>query len=311
MKKFLLPSIICIFLIFTASRPRENVKEVTLSPQKDSLKSALVLYGEHIFLREGCGKCHSEGNSYIFVSLEGIANKYPNAWHYAHLQNPQSASPYSSMRPYPNLFTQEMNKKTLKEIIEAARKKGRNYPKNFEETAINQLFVQSSLLAKELEENNIKNPSLEKKEVIAVIAYLQQLPSREERWRADSIEKAKNDFAEALLFETNKKIVMPFALSNHKDTIEMGKTIFERSCTPCHGKKGEGLVGPNLTDAYWLHGGKVEDLLNTVQKGVVEKGMPAWKNVLSASDMGKVVCYVRSLKGSTPENAKEPQGVKE
>lgn len=34
-----------------------------------------------------------------------------------------------------------------------------------------------------------------------------------------------------------------------------GQELFKNNCAACHGNSGEGNVGPNLTDSYWLHGG--------------------------------------------------------
>jgi cytochrome c oxidase cbb3-type subunit 3 len=87
-----------------------------------------------------------------------------------------------------------------------------------------------------------------------------------------------------------------------------GKEIFLGKCAVCHGQLGEGGVGPNLTDKYWLHGGSINDVFSTIKYGVVEKGMIPWKDQLRASEMQEVASYILSLVGTTPPNAKEPQG---
>ncbi len=79
-------------------------------------------------------------------------------------------------------------------------------------------------------------------------------------------------------------------------------------CMPCHGDQGQGLIGPNLTDAYWLHGNTDVDLFNVITRGVVEKGMTAWESTLSAEQRAQLVSFIRSLAGTTPPGAKEPQG---
>lgn len=88
-----------------------------------------------------------------------------------------------------------------------------------------------------------------------------------------------------------------------------GKATFEEFCKACHGAVGEGnAVGPNLADAFWLHGGSINDVFRTIKYGVAEKGMQSWKNELSPQDMQKVASYIMSLQGTNPPNAKEPQG---
>ena len=90
-----------------------------------------------------------------------------------------------------------------------------------------------------------------------------------------------------------------------------GKTLFATNCAPCHGANAEGKVGPNLTDDYWLHGGKVNQVYKTIKFGIPSKGMVAWKGKLSGKQILQVTSYALSLAGSQPANAKPPQGEKE
>ncbi|MFD0795594.1 cbb3-type cytochrome c oxidase N-terminal domain-containing protein [Mucilaginibacter litoreus] len=90
-----------------------------------------------------------------------------------------------------------------------------------------------------------------------------------------------------------------------------GKSVFKQSCSPCHGENAQGLVGPNLTDEYWLHGGKIGDVFKTIKYGVQAKGMPTWEKQLSPKQIADVANYILSLQGSHPAGAKEPQGEKE
>ncbi|HSZ24339.1 MAG TPA: cbb3-type cytochrome c oxidase N-terminal domain-containing protein, partial [Cytophagaceae bacterium] len=62
--------------------------------------------------------------------------------------------------------------------------------------------------------------------------------------------------------------------------IKKGETIFATNCAPCHGKKGEGTVGPNLTDNYWLHGGNIKDIFKSIKYGIPAKGMIPWQTQL-------------------------------
>lgn len=90
--------------------------------------------------------------------------------------------------------------------------------------------------------------------------------------------------------------------------IAAGKQIFNKQCFVCHGMNGEGGVGPNLTDDYWLHGGSINDVFKTLKYGVSDKGMPAWEKAFSPSEIKNIASYVKSLKGTKPANAKSPQG---
>ena len=91
--------------------------------------------------------------------------------------------------------------------------------------------------------------------------------------------------------------------------IKLGHEVFVGKCAACHGQNGEGVIGPNLTDKFWLHGkGLRVEILNTIRKGVEEKGMPAWDSLLKAAEIYSVAFYIYSLKGSNPANGKAPQG---
>ena len=90
--------------------------------------------------------------------------------------------------------------------------------------------------------------------------------------------------------------------------IAEGKQIFQKSCYMCHGSNGEGGVGPNLTDEYWLHGGKINDVFKTIKFGVIDKGMQAWEKQFSPAEIKNLASYIKSIKGTKPANGKAPQG---
>ena len=91
-------------------------------------------------------------------------------------------------------------------------------------------------------------------------------------------------------------------------SLKEGLNVFKTSCTACHGQLGEGGVGPNFTDDYWIHGGDVKDLFKTIKYGLVEKGMKSWQAEISPSQMQQVASYIKSLRGTNPPNQKEKQG---
>lgn len=91
-------------------------------------------------------------------------------------------------------------------------------------------------------------------------------------------------------------------------SIAKGKSAFTASCSPCHGQLGEGGVGPNLTDPYWLHGGGVKDIFRTIKYGWPQKGMKAWEKDLAPRQIQELASYILTLQGTNPPHAKEKQG---
>ena len=99
------------------------------------------------------------------------------------------------------------------------------------------------------------------------------------------------------------------ALAADPAKVENGKAAFVGKCAACHGDQGQGGIGPNLVDDYWIHGtGKLTDIATVVSQGVADKGMPPWGAVLTPEELGNVVAFIRSIRGTNPPNAKEPQG---
>jgi cytochrome c oxidase cbb3-type subunit III len=87
-----------------------------------------------------------------------------------------------------------------------------------------------------------------------------------------------------------------------------GEKIYVDNCVACHGVYGEGGVGPNFADQYWVHGGTVNDLFRTIKYGVPAKGMISWKNQLSPAQMQDVASYILTFQGTSPANPKAPEG---
>ncbi len=92
------------------------------------------------------------------------------------------------------------------------------------------------------------------------------------------------------------------------DRIANGQDLFQTKCAPCHGEQGEGGVGPNLTDQYWLHGGDIKDIFKTIKNGVPQKGMISWKTQLSPVQMQDISSFIITLAGTNPPNGKAPEG---
>jgi len=91
--------------------------------------------------------------------------------------------------------------------------------------------------------------------------------------------------------------------------LEKGKAIYDGNCKICHGDYGQGAIGPNFTDDYFIHGGSIQDIFKVIKYGVVEKGMISWESQLGPESMEKVASYIKNLQGkSSPVPGKEAQG---
>lgn len=97
-------------------------------------------------------------------------------------------------------------------------------------------------------------------------------------------------------------------LVNDANAIALGKTTFAARCAACHGPAGGGIIGPNLTDEYWIHGGSLAEIHHTVSEGVTAKGMPGWSKLLKPEELNAVVAYIATLEGTNPPGAKAPEG---
>ena len=87
-----------------------------------------------------------------------------------------------------------------------------------------------------------------------------------------------------------------------------GAAEFAAICAACHGAQGQGVIGPNLTDEFWIHGGTPEQVWTSIENGFPEKGMPPMSAQLSPEERAQAMAYVFSLQGTNPPDAKAPEG---
>lgn len=122
------------------------------------------------------------------------------------------------------------------------------------------------------------------------------------------IAQAKLEVEEFMKTSANNVDESTVKLLTDASDIEAGKTVFIANCAACHGQLGEGTVGPNFADDYWIHGGSVQDIFKSIKYGWVEKGMKSWKEDLSPMQIAQVTSFIKSLRGTNPPNGKAAQG---
>jgi cytochrome c oxidase cbb3-type subunit 3 len=98
------------------------------------------------------------------------------------------------------------------------------------------------------------------------------------------------------------------AMAADPTALNAGKTVFATNCASCHKPDGGGLIGPNLTDNAWIHGGTLGDIHKTVVEGVLAKGMPNWGKLLKPDQIDVVTVYVASLRNTNVPGGKPPEG---
>ncbi|MEO8514825.1 MAG: cytochrome-c oxidase, cbb3-type subunit II, partial [Ignavibacteria bacterium] len=162
----------------------------------------LELQGRDLYIREGCNNCHSQmirpfrseterygeyskagefvydhpflwGSKRTGPDLQREGNKYPNVWHYLHMQDPRQISPGSIMPSYAWLQDNDLDISNTEAKINAMRSLGVPYPAGFEKIANDELMKQAQIITNDLNKNGA--PVTPDKEIIAMIAYLQRL----------------------------------------------------------------------------------------------------------------------------------------
>jgi cytochrome c oxidase cbb3-type subunit 3 len=93
--------------------------------------------------------------------------------------------------------------------------------------------------------------------------------------------------------------------------LKVCKEMYAKDCAACHGERGQGTIGPNLSDKFWIHGGERKQLVNTIKEGVTGKGMISWEGVLTPEQIQQVSDYILTLQGTNPPKAKKPEGKEE
>lgn len=162
----------------------------------------LELEGRDIYLSEGCYNCHSQmirpfrseterygeyskagefvydhpfqwGSKRTGPDLHRVGGKYSDAWHYQHMQDPETITEGTLMPRYPWLYKNDLDYSNIGTKISAMRTLGVPYPEGYEKKAADDLLKQANEIKDNLAEVGIKTDA--NKEIIALIAYLQRL----------------------------------------------------------------------------------------------------------------------------------------
>ncbi|MBK8501214.1 MAG: cytochrome-c oxidase, cbb3-type subunit I [Saprospiraceae bacterium] len=175
-------------------------------PKIETVKpyTALELEGRDIYIREGCVGCHSQmirpfrseterygefsksgefiydrpflwGSKRTGPDLHRIGGKYPDSWHYNHMLDPTSMSPGSIMPAYPWLITDDLDVSDTEAKINTLITLGTPYEESYARNANNYLEKQAGVIAANLKRDGVETAGIEKKEIVALIAYLQRL----------------------------------------------------------------------------------------------------------------------------------------
>jgi cytochrome c oxidase cbb3-type subunit I/II len=175
-------------------------------PKIETVKpyTALEVQGRDLYIREGCVGCHSQmirpfrseterygefskSGEYIYdrpflwgskrtgPDLHRIGGKYPDSWHYNHMLDPTSMSPGSIMPSYSWLITNELDISNTSDKLNVLQTLGTPYDDSYVKNANKYLAKQAAEVAANLQVDGVKIPDLEKKEIVALIAYLQRM----------------------------------------------------------------------------------------------------------------------------------------
>jgi cytochrome c oxidase cbb3-type subunit I/II len=162
----------------------------------------LELIGRDIYIAEGCYSCHSQlirpfrseterygeyskagefvydypfqwGSKRTGPDLHRIGGKYPNAWHYQHMYDPQSISPGSIMPRYPWLLEDSYDTTSTASKIRTMMTLNVPYPDGYDKYANMDVITQAQEITTELAGAGITTTP--DKQIIALIAYLQRM----------------------------------------------------------------------------------------------------------------------------------------
>ncbi|UCG78092.1 MAG: cytochrome-c oxidase, cbb3-type subunit II [Nitrospirota bacterium] len=287
-------------------------------PVSDYIKpyTAVELEGRDIYIREGCNNCHTQtvrpirtevarygeyskpeefaydrpflwGSRRTGLDLNRVGGKYPDSWHYKHMNSPQSMFPRSNMPAYAWLARKEL-------CTDCAFRKvsvlGYGYSEDEVRAQMNE--YKARVTSQDYGSAAIRNEVTPEKlqgsltEMDALVAYLQKLGRDvKEVQKMGSVPVAEAS-------PTAAQAGNPF--EGDKAAIEAGNKLFQTNCAVCHNADGKGHIGPDLTDEEWKYGENDSDIFSSISGGRPE-GMPPFGPNIGEDDIWKVIAFIRSL----------------
>jgi cytochrome c oxidase cbb3-type subunit 3 len=132
--------------------------------------------------------------------------------------------------------------------------------------------------------------------------------SIEDQFNVALAENTRLQFAEIGDLEPNEATIAKFM---GKDSwVKVGKSVFRANCISCHGREGEGKVGPNLTDEAYKNIKTLGDIAKVINKGAGNGAMPKWSHRLHVNEVVMVSAYVANLRGTNAEGGRPEEGNK-
>lgn len=130
--------------------------------------------------------------------------------------------------------------------------------------------------------------------------------------KTGALQREEYETEMALAAETYKSVELPedqLIQITDVSRLSNATAIFMENCATCHRTDLGGESGPNLTDEYWLHGGDVKSIYNTITEGVPGKSMISWKDRIPSQQRLELASFILSKGGSKPANPRSPEGV--
>lgn len=280
----------------------------------DTLPSNLAIYGAQVFKENKCQRCHkltTDGKKRL-ISLDGVGGKYPDSWFYNLLIDPKAMIPKTRMPSFVSLFDKALDKSKFEAMLVMKDKSDWTQTVDLK---WEQLNLEVDKLKTSIKHDlNGKGEELSS-EGLALIAYLQSIPTSpllvaqyEKENLLREIELAKHEVEFQKVLNKEPSVITDIANKPLKSDIKIGKKLYIENCGVCHGQDGQGTIGPNLTDDFWLDGNDSYSIAKSIIVGKPEYGMLAFRNQLNPQEIGQIMSYMTTLYGTNPPNGKAAQG---